>query len=474
MQRYTSLNSVANIHDARQALMTADDLKDAGEAADYIFNKVAMMYKYPLNDLTRESERLKEIYKSVRDYRYAFMRYHHYYDPMMLSIADHFFTNDSFPEFTSKVILSQFIVRHGSEEQSLEQYERILQLVQGPGLNVNERANLIDILVRAPYRPYKLRGQELLEEIRRQEDAVTVTPFKTVYQDSQNVHDTAILESVRHTIKCLFRLISHGEMVAFDIERAYQEMLKVLKLYRQNLDKDLAHLKAANKENSTIDLSIYDKERLYDAFERVKSDFADFGDNITIFGVFRAVYIVISGEFELAAKLYQTGKNAHREAMLARLLEELCVGVEYCATGYIERIVNAIQGFGNFQEVNLADGSVIKPDELEVRISDSAQIESVLSMMLQKAIMNDENADQIIEDMHANVTRYYVFLEKTLNEASSKLVEYRSAGMDLSEFYNKLIIPAVHKYIKATDVFVYIEDKILANKKLVIHQKRMP
>ena len=59
MKKYTSLNSVANIHDARQALMTADDLKEAGEAADYIFNKVAMMYKYPLNDLTRESERLK-------------------------------------------------------------------------------------------------------------------------------------------------------------------------------------------------------------------------------------------------------------------------------------------------------------------------------------------------------------------------------------------------------------------------------
>jgi hypothetical protein len=99
----------------------------------------------------------------------------------------------------------------------------------------------------------------------------------------------------------------------------------------------------------------------------------------------RAIY----GRFHLSlahiiAKMWTYIQDSpHRDELQKRLLEELIDSNNKCSSGYVSRIVNTLSGFG----------------DMSLQISFEDQIVTVLETRLNAEIMNDENADTILDEM---------------------------------------------------------------------------
>jgi hypothetical protein len=458
--RFSSLNKVEDIHTAKDILLKTDDAEEAAEAANYIFRKCAMSYKYPLNEMDKVRDRLKRIYKSARDYRYAFMHFHFYYDPMMLAIADHFFTKQIFPEFTSKVLLGQFVVRHGNDEQIEEMCEKLFRLASDSTYTAIERANLVDILIRSGDRDYKRKGLTLLDYIREEEE-VAQNPkgkivIKTIYTDTQNAHNEDVSVEVKKLLRTIYAVFDPRIFTEIDLKNINADMKQRLKKYREDAAKDVA---SASKD-STLDVKIFTDDILYSAFERVENDFSDFGENMTISSTLKAIYTVATTKNHI---VFRGGHNEYCEQMLTRLLEELCGGEKYCASGYIGRICNAIQGFDAFEDEVIMPKTdyVFRGENLVVKISQKERINAIVQTVLMKAVLSDSDSDQLALDMIDNPDRFAKFLETQINgPLVAKLRDCKDQDVDLDVHYREHVLPAIGKFIKNDRTFIYKNGKI--------------
>jgi hypothetical protein len=203
--------------------------------------------------------------------------------------------------------------------------------------------------------------------IYRRQDTDQRKKFTTVYNDSQNVHNSGINQSV--------------------IENAEKLVDNLPPNYEYSITKFYSRIKTyiSSKQIETINK----------ALARIRNDVAIFGKGVTLHMVLIAV------EYEII-------KNVkYKNDAYGRLVEELFEAEKYCSTGYLSRLVNSLSGYS---------------DIVEIKISDSEQLKNVIGTMIEKEIGNDSDTDlyeEMIKVCFPN--KFCDFVCKLLNKNYDKI-----------------------------------------------------
>ena len=182
---------------------------------------------------------------------------------------------------------------------------------------------------------------------------------KTVYEDTQNVHDSKINKSVK---KCAVRIHKLA------LERGKLPSFKYIKNRIEGL------------------FGSCDK-----VFNRIHTDNATYGIGITLETIFISICVWIFN-------------HKSQDELLMRLWQEFKEMEGYCSTGHLSRLVNIIQGFSD-------------DEELEIRISDRAQYKARVNMYLNKLLGEDE---KMLEEM---MNKSDIFREFIKEKIKTKIEE---------------------------------------------------
>jgi len=215
------------------------------------------------------------------------------------------------------------------------------------------------------------RGHELLEQVRILEVPILqrnvfqgdikedIIKIKSIYSDSQNVHNSEINKSV---ISVAYHLLLEGQ------GNLKFEEIEEIKEYLQEI------IKNNDKINSPIhSLNIF--------FDRIFTDTSQFiykdKNHIEKFNL-----------FSIFCNLWGYIKNhKHKDELEIRLIEQIEEMVDYCSTGHLARLINVIQGYTH-------------DEKLIVKMSSRERYKSIISYHLSKILEKapEKIIDNIIEE----------------------------------------------------------------------------
>lgn len=199
----------------------------------------------------------------------------------------------------------------------------------------------------------------------------------TIYDDSQNVHNTKINQSVITAIKALFR--------------RYKDILRV----EENQAK---HINSCLDNVREILVGKYPVQRqvITESVEYVKRSTASFY-GIGISEVFLSIWLWISEQ------------KSHIPELEQRFIEEMKEMKGYCTTGHLARLVNVIQGY-------------TEDEELCIRISDKDQCKAVVRHHLSEELRNCKDEKVLEGIIGDDKTAYVKFIRQAV---SKKLIEWK-------------------------------------------------
>ena len=216
------------------------------------------------------------------------------------------------------------------------------------------------------------RGNEMLDVLREIElefdNTVNKSP-NTIYNDSQNVHDKSINESV---LKACVHLITTYNTHEFDSD---------------NIGEILSEISPKHTEDIEIVLN------------RVNIDTSKFmfeDNTFTMYDVLGALWVYIK-------------KHQYRNDLYIRLTEAIVDMSDYCSSGHISRFISVIQGYTD-------------NENLIIYISNEQQIKSVIFNYLDTLLRcSDDNIkDSLISD---DKSIFYAFIIDKMNDRIPKLIE---------------------------------------------------
>ena len=199
--------------------------------------------------------------------------------------------------------------------------------------------------------------------------------IRTVYSDSQNVHNTKINQSVLS--------------VATHIVGLYKQEIE--------LDNNLPPEKHLLRRIGQY-LNTKYGNRLKESIEFISTSVATFGINISLQDVFRAIWIWMGNQ-----------KPDLRNDLEQRLVEELREMEGYCTTGHLARLVNVIQGFTD-------------DENLTIKIADKDRVKSVVVSFLSKCV-KESGDDRLLEEMLDCTDYYILFIKKCIREKYNEWVK---------------------------------------------------
>jgi len=210
----------------------------------------------------------------------------------------------------------------------------------------------------------------------------------TIYQDTQNVHNNDINNSI---LNVSVNLLQISKPENYDIE---------------SIVKELSKYEADTKKLETI------KDTLCKLYINT-SRFTLKENSFSLHDVFASLWTYILS-------------HKHREELILRLIEELLEMSEYCSTGYLSRLINVIQGFTD-------------DESLQVKILEKTRIKAVIFNILDKYFMNRMDSPDIFDIR--NLFSFLDMVKSAINENISDL--YKENG-NIGEY----IIDAVKNYTK--------------------------
>jgi hypothetical protein len=288
-----------------------------------------------------------------------------------------------------KLELGNFIIwKSPHQDQINHVYNTIIQMVENTRLNKKIRMNAIDMLMRSNNTFYIEKAQQSLQQLRREEQHLdentlrqriyhlntqihefpydielqqvlldqhrrletqfeNITKRKaTIYNDSQNVHNHEINNSVIASSKNL--ILSDESDTNINI---HQELERVCPDYY-------------NQHREKIDETI----------TRLENDVTKFKDGIKIHMVYEKILSIIF-------------KSKHKDELIKRLAEELVDMNQLCSTGHLSRLINVLQGFEDI------------PDQFKIKINPKDEIYANISTFITTEIQTSEDPDSLLMDM---------------------------------------------------------------------------
>jgi hypothetical protein len=242
-----------------------------------------------------------------------------------------------------RVICCQYMFQKCDAPLHIFANEFLLHIASLPDVSEDIRADACDILL-AYGTPENVENARMILFVLGGGERARHNIFK----NSQNVHNHAVEESVEKMIEYISTFVPRT-VSPYTFEKAKDDLTELIKA-----EPDEA--KRVILENAMVRITID-----------------------------RAIY----GRFHLSlahiiAKMWTYIQDSpHRDELQKRLLEELIDSNNKCSSGYVSRIVNTLSGFG----------------DMSLQISFEDQIVTVLETRLNAEIMNDENADTILDEM---------------------------------------------------------------------------
>lgn len=235
--------------------------------------------------------------------------------------------------------------------QRMERIQNVLQQraqVNPSTLRRVQQTPQQELRTHIPLSPEEVQVQHvLLDQYRRLERrAFNAMKHKsTVYDDSQNVHNHKINESV---VKSAQNIINSN--VPAPLIHVEKELEKYYPGYEKN------------------------HKKLMDSLNRVRTDPSTFRGKTTIAQVFNKVVSIIAN-------------SRHKEEMWKRLGEELVDMNQLCATGHLSRLVNVLQGFEDV------------PQEFKIQMDPKDEIYANLSNYITMQVQNSGESEKLLESM---------------------------------------------------------------------------
>lgn len=241
--------------------------------------------------------------------------------------------------------------------------------------------------------------QALLDQYRRLERRAfnaAVQHKATVYDDTQNVHNHKINESVIQSAQNILKMNATPSPMV-DVE-------KQLEQYYPDYQKN--------------------KEKIKNSMNRIRSDPSKFKGETTISQVFDKVVGIISN-------------SRHKQEMWRRLGEEMTEMNQLCATGHLSRLVNVVQGFDDV------------PSDIQIKMDPKDEIYANISNYLTMQIQNSGEQEQLLASMIDPENRQ-LFLEFVCLVLQPKMEELQKEYQGVSDptTIQTCIHGAIRTYIK--------------------------
>jgi hypothetical protein len=371
--------------------------------ANFFCNKLAIIYRIPeeLSEILIDSV-YDIVYRGVElpiPARLGYMRFQNENIPLKTSVK--LFENgvrrvlDHIPYFQIlKYILKNSLVSERTIDLILDEFE---VLFVDNNVTHYVKMEIADIFL---LNKRDERGHQMLAALRGFR-VTEVNDMRTVYDDSQNVHDEKVNKSV---LRAACKLIEiHGETEIDEVK----------------------------VKNELISISPISEDAVVKVLERIEIDTAMFTHDKNRFNI----YIVFANLWKYV------NIHEHSKELKIRLLEEIISMSQYCSTGHLSRFINVIQGF-------------TEDPDLCITISDFAQIKSVVSNILQKILSSapEEVLDSMIEE---DQSIFVKFIIAKINTKIPKLVEEYGGENIYTHILNAVI--SYTKYME-----LKIEDKKIA------------
>jgi hypothetical protein len=245
-------------------------------------------------------------------------------------------------------------------------------------------------------------------------------PERSIYDDSQNVHNTTINQSTLNT--------------ASELINRYDP---------QNRKLDFVYYKT----KSLKELSPEQIEKVEKSIHRINTDTSTFGKGFTLYTIYQSLLNLIE-------------RHSQKNDLNERLLDELIDMSGKCSTGHLSRLINVLQGF----ETDL---------QVKVKININDEVYEKIKHLIEQEVINDEKMDDIMEDMLSeNKTIYISFVKKVINDNIFEIVkEYDNVNInDISGYNNDkkfnnirdividIVIISVDKYTGTKENFNYLSN----------------
>ena len=325
-----------------------------------------------------------------------------------LSIARKLFHSNTVP-IISKLLMGQYICNHSmSNEEIKNTYDWIHSIGANPSVHHTLSSNAIDILKLSNNPLYTIRADHILREQRQEIIQPPVQDLdlqqvlyaqlrvprgrtrrreRSLYNDTQTVHNTAINESVLATMKGL-----------------------------QDQYGDQTHLTHEfGKVLNSID-SPHTRSKVSKAYRRLMSDDTCFRHNICLKSAFGHI-------------LAHIDQHPHKDELHNRLVEEMSEMSGMCASGHLSRLANTLQGF-----------------EDRIRVDPKDEVYAKLSHVVQQRAGEDERLMDLMMDPSSEA--FKTAIHEVANDIRPELhKEYNGLSSDVVD---RAIEDAVSKYTRTT------------------------
>ena len=243
-------------------------------------------------------------------------------------------------------------------------------------------------------------------------------PLSSIYDDSQNVHNSTINQT---TLNTAMELISKYNPEKNKLDFVYY------------------------KTKSFEELPVIQVEKVEKSIHRINTDTATFGKGFTLYTLYQSLLNLIE-------------KHPQKRDLEERLLDELIDMSGKCSTGHLSRIINVLQGFDTTLQV-------------KVKININDEIYAKIKHLIEQGVINNDNMDEIMEDMLSeNKTIYIKFIKDLIDTKIDEIIkEYENVnvndivGYNSDKKYNKIsyivtdiIIQSLDKYTGTNDKFSYL------------------
>lgn len=337
-------------------------------------------------------------------------------DMLLLDICRELMRAQSFPVM-KKLLIGQWIVNKTYDNKEIEIiYDFILKVSKDPSVSLKTRMNAVDILNQSNNNKYITGSKKALDTIRVTEDnlqnrPIVNNPFtanldeqralfdnyqtlknknkvtvadvlkkhtpKTVYSDSQNVHESSINKSVIDSAKKLV---------------------------------------ANYKPNKTMELSVPNSQqssKINEAIHRIMTDSSNFNNGISLYEVYQSL-------------LQKIDSSPNKDELYIRLNQELIDMAGLCATGHLSRLMMVTQGFEDHDPT--------------VKIDISKELYAKVKTYLDKSIQNSEQSEDLVDSLIGDKRLVKNFIDKQEEHILPELLkEYQGIedGDSIRKMYNK-------------------------------------
>lgn len=284
---------------------------------------------------------------------------------IILNACDIFLNSES-TLLEYKILTCQYILSKKNKYSKviIDKYENILlDYVQNKLIPHNKRADACDVLL-------YFGSNDSIQIAKINLNELSGKNIYSIYDDKENAHIESINQSVKKIIESLDTL-NLSPIPTFD-NVIYHINKYAKKIYRSKDENGVYNEKLSNEE-----------EKIKTSLLRIEIDRTIFKDiNHSLKSILKLLYVYIQ-------------KHLNKNQLMKRLLEELIDMEGTCSSGYINRLINILSGFGIYN----------------LQISWEEQITANLAGRLNCRIKKDKNMNIILEElMNDNIQNKFNFL----------------------------------------------------------------